>query len=100
MIEEVFGNGIKKDEILELWPEYYDDLLKIERFASTNIRKANIALNSVLTPEESAFLEIVLLCIVMKYYFPKVFFTCNKNNLQILHCLLTKKLLAEIIKKH
>ena len=60
MIEELFGN-IEKGELEELWPSYKSDEQKIDRFVNTNIRHANIALNSILNEEVKECLERLFL---------------------------------------
>lgn len=56
MIEELFVN-IEKEELRDLWPSYKIDEQKIDKFVNTNIRHANIALNSILDVEEKECLE-------------------------------------------
>ena len=56
MIDELFGN-IEKEELKQLWPGYIYDEGRISKLVSTNIRHANIALNSILDIEERQFLE-------------------------------------------
>ena len=56
MIEELFNN-IEPEELLELWPHYIEDEKKINKFVNTNIRHANIALNSILENKEKECLE-------------------------------------------
>ena len=56
MIEELF-KSLNKKELADLWPNYRKDEEKIEKFTNTNIRHANIALNSILDMDEKKFLE-------------------------------------------
>ena len=56
MIEQLFPN-IDKIQLLEIWPNYIEDENKIYKLTKTNIRHANIALNSILTTEEKGYLE-------------------------------------------
>jgi hypothetical protein len=56
MIEEVFP-GLDANELLELWPTFADDERKIDKYTTTNIIHANIALNSILNDSEKIQLE-------------------------------------------
>lgn len=56
MIRELFNN-LKEDTILELWPSYKLDEEKIIKNAKTNIKSANIVLESILGYDEKNCLE-------------------------------------------
>lgn len=56
MIEELFP-GLDLNILLELWPTFDEDEIKIDKFSTTNISHANIALNSILNDEEKSQLE-------------------------------------------
>lgn len=57
MIEEAFGSYFDFNNVVELWPNYSSDELKISNYIGTNIRRANILLNSILDDEEKKWLE-------------------------------------------
>lgn len=56
MVQELFGN-LEEDTIFELWPNYKEDEEEIIKLSKTNIRCANIALESVLKDDEKKCLE-------------------------------------------
>ncbi|GEM_PF-3380942 len=57
MIEEAFDNYFDFNNVIELWPHYISDESKILNYSGSNIRAANILLNSILTEEEKRWLE-------------------------------------------
>lgn len=56
MIKELFSN-LEEEAILELWPNYKSDEAKILTKVKTNIKSANIALESILKDDEKLCLE-------------------------------------------
>lgn len=57
MIVEAFEDRIDKSRIEEIWPDVSRDEEKIIAYSRTNIRCANIALNSIMTEQEKRCLE-------------------------------------------
>ena len=57
MIEEAFDPSFDFYNVHELWSNYSVDEFKIRNYVGTNIRRANILLNSILDDDEKKWLE-------------------------------------------
>lgn len=56
MVDELFS-CLDESTLMELWPCFREDFQKIEKYTTTNIKAANIALNSILDDREKIQLE-------------------------------------------
>lgn len=58
MIEEAFSPGFDFNNVIELWPNYKNvENLYLKNYDGTNIKSANILLDSILENEEKEWLE-------------------------------------------
>lgn len=60
MIDEIFCGKLNKKDVLTIWPEFYEDIGKVQGLSMTNIKKANKALNIIMSYNEKKCLESAL----------------------------------------